>query len=47
MEYSENYQKVLRFYKMKLWNVDRVRDAVVKGWITPSEFLEITGIPYA
>lgn len=45
MEHSKNFIKVKRFYDMKLWNEDRVRNAVTapNPWITESEFKEITG----
>jgi len=46
MEHSENYDKVNRFYKTELWDETRVRNAVVKGWITEEEFAEITGAAY-
>lgn len=46
MEHSKNYDKVKRFYSMKLWDEARVRNAVVKGWITEEEFAEITGATY-
>lgn len=46
MEHSKNYDKVNRFYKTKLWDEARVRNAVVKGWITEEEFAEITGSTY-
>jgi len=46
MEHSKNYSKVYRYYKMKLWDEARVRNAVVKGWITEAEFTEITGESY-
>lgn len=41
MEHSNNYEKVKRYYDMKMWNEDRVRNAVVKEWITQAEFEEI------
>lgn len=47
MEHSKNYEKVKGFYGEKLWNITRVRNAVVKGWITEEEFAEITGTEYA
>ena len=37
---------VKQYYKMKLWDETRVRNAVVKGWITKEEFKEITGNDY-
>ena len=46
MEHSKNYSKVKRWLDMKMWNENRVRDAVVKNWITESEFTEITGKEY-
>ena len=46
MEHSKNYSKVKRWFDMKMWNENRVRDAVVKNWITESEFTEITGKEY-
>ncbi len=47
MEHSKNYEKVKGFYGKKLWDETRVRNAVVKGWITEEEFAEITGTEYA
>lgn len=46
MEHSKNYEKVKGFYGERLWNIIRVRNAVVKGWITEEEFAEITGKDY-
>lgn len=46
MEHSKNYDKVKKFYSMKLWDETRVRNAVVKNWITEDEFAEITGSAY-
>lgn len=42
MEHSENFEKVRDYYKKRLWNITRVRNAVGK-WITKEEFEEITG----
>ena len=44
--HSRNYEKVKNFYDMGVWSEGRVRDAVVKGWITAEEFQEITGAAY-
>lgn len=41
------YEMVKEFYLTGVWNEDKVRNAVVKGWITTSEFQEITGKPYS
>ena len=46
MEHSKNYQKVKRYYDMKMWEEIRVRNAVKLGWITQAEFQEITGKKY-
>ncbi|NBH27259.1 XkdX family protein [Lachnospiraceae bacterium] len=46
MEHSKNYDKVKNYYGRKLWDENRVRNAVVKGWITEEEFAEITGKDY-
>lgn len=40
------YDLVLRYYKLGLWDIQRVRNAVQKGWITEYEYLEITGELY-
>ena len=46
MEHSKNYDKVKRYYSMKMWNETRVRNAVKMDWITKEEFTEITGKDY-
>lgn len=40
------YETVKRFYQLKVWSIDKVRNAVVKEWITPEQFEEITGEAY-
>lgn len=40
------FEKVKRYYDSGLWNKTMVRNAVVKGWITPEQFEEITGEVY-
>ena len=44
--HSEKFEKVKRFYTLKVWNETRVRNAVKMGWITEEEFTEITGNDY-
>lgn len=44
---SSKFYKVKEYYDRGLWNISRVRNAVVKNWITESEFEEITGESYA
>lgn len=44
--HSRHFDKVRAYWLAKLWNVTKVRNAVVKQWITADEFKEITGIDY-
>lgn len=46
MEYSKNYDKVKRWYVLRMWDEVRVRNAVKMGWITEEEFKEITEKDY-
>lgn len=46
MEHSKYFEKVKKYYDEGFWNDIRVRNAVLKGWITEEEFEEITGIKY-
>lgn len=43
---SPKYNKVKTYYDKGLWNKEMVRNAVVKQWITESEYEEIVGEPY-
>lgn len=45
-EHSPKFALVKSYYVRKLWSEKRVRDAVIKSWITAEEFEEITGKPY-
>ena len=40
---SKYYNLVKKNYDNGFWSIDKVRDAVVKGWITLEEFYDITG----
>lgn len=44
---SKYYNLVKRNYDNGFWSIDKVRDAVAKGWITVDEYEEITGEAYA
>ena len=49
---STRYKQVKYFYDTiingeRLWSIGRVKNAVVKEWITTEEFKEITGEQYA
>ncbi len=46
MNHSKNYNKVKRFYSMKMWDEEKVRNAVKMNWITADEYKEITGKDY-
>ncbi|MBQ2856543.1 MAG: XkdX family protein [Bacteroidaceae bacterium] len=40
------YERIKKYYDEGLWNIDRVRDAVTKGFITEDQFEEITRQTY-
>ena len=40
------YNKVKFYYDNGLWSIDKVRNAVVKGWITTDEYETITQTKY-
>lgn len=44
--HSKNYEKVKEYYDGGYWNEARVKNAVIKGWITADEYAEITGEVY-
>lgn len=46
MEHSKNFNKVKTYYDEGFWNEAKVRNAVVKGWITETEFSLICNKPY-
>lgn len=46
MEHSKNFYKVKNWYDTGYWKEPRVREAVVKGWITEDEYKEIVGENY-
>lgn len=37
------YEKVKNYFDNGLWSINRVANAVIKGWITVEEYCEITG----
>ena len=43
---NSRYEKVKQYYEAGYWDVTRVRNAVVKQWITEAEYKEITGKDY-
>lgn len=44
--HSKKFDTVKWYYDIGAWDEKKVRNAVVKGWITEAEFEEITGKPY-
>jgi uncharacterized XkdX family phage protein len=40
------FEKIKYYYDNGLWSKSKVRDAVVKGKITPAQYTLITGEPY-
>lgn len=44
--HSKQFEKVKRYYDEGFWNNVRVRNAVIKGYITEAEYKEITGEEY-
>lgn len=43
--HSEKFEKVKKYYDLRLWDIFRVHKAVGK-WITKKEYEEITGRVY-
>ena len=43
---STKYKMVKTYYLRGMWTMDKVRNAVYKGFITEAEFIEITGEDY-
>ena len=43
---SKHFKKVKSYFDSGLWSIERVRNAVLKGWITAEEFKAITGEEY-
>ena len=40
------YELVKKYYEAGLWNDERVRNAVKKGWLSEAEYAELTGKDY-
>ena len=43
---SKHFKKIKMYFDSGLWSIERVRNAVVKGWITAEEYKTITGEVY-
>ena len=46
INHSPKFDLVKFYYDSGAWDINRVRKAVSKGWITDAEFKEITGEDY-
>lgn len=44
---SKHFKMVKGYYDSGLWGIERVRNAVLKGWITAEEYKIITGEDFA
>lgn len=42
MDHSPKFYKVQSYYKSNLWTTSMIFNAVIKNWITPAEYEEIT-----
>lgn len=40
------FDKVQGYFEAGLWDLSRVKNAVLKGWITADEYETITGEPF-
>jgi uncharacterized XkdX family phage protein len=40
------FKKIKNYYKLGLWSIEQVRNAVIAGKITAEQFELITGEPY-
>ena len=47
VEHSPKYETVKHWYDTGKWKKPAIRNAVIKNWITPDEYEEIVGEPYA
>jgi len=46
MEHSPKFELVKKYYDDGLWSKTAVKNAVIKNWITSSEYEEIVGEPF-
>jgi len=44
---SKKFKQIQYWFKAGMWSIEKVGDAVTKGWITAEEYELITGEPYA
>lgn len=47
MEHSLRFEKVKKHFNRGFWDETRVKNAVIKNWITEAEYEEITNLPYS
>lgn len=46
MEHSKKFDTVKRYCNLGMWDDNKVKNAVLKGWITAVEYKEIVGRDY-
>jgi uncharacterized XkdX family phage protein len=44
--HSDKFTTVQTYHMRGLWNADKLKNAVEKGWITKAEYKELTGEAY-
>ena len=42
----EKFEAVKKYFDLGMWSEQKVKNAVIKGWITAEEFKTITGKTY-
>jgi len=43
---SENFETIKKYYDLRFWTEEKVKNAVIKGKITAKEFKDIVGKEY-
>lgn len=43
---SAKFEDIKKYYELGIWSEAKVRNAVIREWITPEEFKLITGKEY-
>jgi hypothetical protein len=46
MDQSPKFNKVKQYFDNNLWDINKVKNAVIHNWITEDEFKEITTLDY-
>ena len=43
---NDKFPKIKFYFDNQLWGIDRIINSVKMGWITQSQYEEITGLTY-